>query len=119
MQQRLLDIGKWLKTNGEAIYGSEAFITGKDHEAINPGTNKNIFFTKRDKEVYVICLGWPEGNVELKGVAGNSNVQVVLLGTDKSVATRKAGKNLIITPPVLTPDDYQPAYVFKVSGIVN
>jgi alpha-L-fucosidase len=119
MQQRLLDIGKWLKTNGEAIYGSEAFITGKDDEAINPGTNKSIFFTRRDNEVYMICLDWPEGNVELKGVAGNNKIQVVQLGTDKPVVTRKAGKNLIIIPPVLTPDDYQPAYVFKVSGLVN
>jgi len=119
MQQRLLDIGKWLKTNGEAIYGSEAFITGKDDEAINPGTNKSIFFTRKGKEVFMICLDWPEGNVELKGVAGNNKIQVVQLGTDKPVVTRKAGKNLIIIPPVLTPDDYQPAYVFKISGIVN
>ena len=119
MQQRLLDMGKWLKTNGEAIYGSEAFIRNKNDEAINPGTNKNVFFTKRNKEVYVICLDWPKADIELKGVAGNKKIEVVLLGTDKPLSIRKAGKNLFIIPPALTPDDYQAAYVFRVSGILN
>jgi alpha-L-fucosidase len=119
MQQRLLDMGKWLKTNGEAIYGSEAFIRNKNDEAINPKTNKDIFFTIRNKEVYVICLDWPEGDIELKGVAGKDKIQVVLLGKEKPVSIRKSGENLFIIPPVLNPDDYQTAYVFKVSGIVN
>jgi hypothetical protein len=67
----------------------------------------------------MICLDWPQGNVELKGIAGNNKIKVVLLGNEKVLTTRKSGKNLIIIPPVLTPDNYQAAYVFKVSGLVN
>jgi alpha-L-fucosidase len=119
MQQRLLDIGKWMKTNGEAIYGTDAFIRNKTDEAINPGTNKNIFFTKRNTDVYVICVDWPSADLELKGVVKNDKIRVSLLGTEKPISVRTKGENLFIVPPVLSPDDYQTAYVFKISGILD
>ena len=119
MQQRLLEIGKWLKTNGEAIYGSRAFIRSKKEEAINPETNKTIYFTKKNKDVYVICLDWPKGNIVLKGLKASGKNFVQLLGKEKSVSVKKSGGNFIIRPPALTPDDNQLAYVFKISGILE
>jgi alpha-L-fucosidase len=118
MQQRLLEIGKWLKTNGEAIYGTKAFIkTNKDSE-INPSANKTIFFTQKNKELYVICLGWPKKNIELNGIKPGKNIQVILLGSDAKILVKNSGKSLVINIPQLTPDDYQPAYVFKVSDML-
>jgi alpha-L-fucosidase len=119
MQQRLLEIGRWLKTNGEAIYGTRAYIKTKKDLEINPETNKTVFFTQKNKEVYIICLDWPRGDVVLKGVFPDNKVKAILLGTDRPVSVKKTGGNLIITPPVLTPDDNQPAYVFKVSGLIK
>ena len=119
MQQRLLEIGNWLKTNGEAIYGTRAFIRSKKDEAVNPGTNQNIFFTQKNKDVYVICLDWPKGDIVLKGVKPNNKSKVQLLGTDRSVPVKVSGGNLVFKPPVLTPDDNQLAYVFKINGIIN
>ena len=119
MQQRLLEIGMWLRINGEAIYGSRAFIRSKKDEAINPETNKTIFFTKKNRDLYVICLDWPDDNVVLKGVKAVDKIKVQLIGTEKLVQFKASGGNLVITPPVLTPDDYQLAYVFKVSGILK
>jgi len=113
MQQRLLDIGKWLDTNGEAIYGTRSFIKSKKDEAVNPETNKSVFFTTNNDYLYVICLAWPEKEIILKGVNIQANTGVVLLGSDKSVKSRISGSSVMITPPVLNPDDYQPAYVFK------
>ncbi len=116
MQQRLMEIGNWLKTNGDAIYGTRAFIT-KETESINPETNKSIFFTKKNKDVYVICLDWPKGTIVLKGLKAG-NVSVALLGSDKKVAVKVNGNNLVITPPALSPDDHQLAYVFKISNLL-
>jgi alpha-L-fucosidase len=119
MQQRLLEMGKWLNTNGEAIYGTQAFIKAKRDLEINPETNKSIFFTQKNKELYITCLDWPKSGIVLKGVARDSKIQVLLLGTDRPVSVKKVGGNMLITAPVLTPDDNQLAYVFKVSGLIK
>jgi alpha-L-fucosidase len=119
MQQRLLEIGKWLKINGEAIYSTRAFIKSKKDLEINPETNKTIFFTQKNKEIYIICLNWPKSDILLRGIAPDNKVQAILLGTDGPVSVKKTGGNLLITAPVLTPDDYQLAYVFKVSGLIK
>jgi len=116
MQQRLIDIGKWLEVNGDAIYGTRAFITSKNEESINPETNKNIFFTKKDNALYVILLQWPDREIVLKGLERSSQFAISLLGSDAKVKSRISGSNMIITLPALTPDDYQPAYVLKISN---
>ena len=119
MQQRLMEIGKWLDTNGESIYSTRAFIKTKKDEAINEETNKTIFFTQKDNLVYVICLGWPKSNIILKGFSHVDNIKAVFLGNDKKVDVKNSGGNLYITPPALTPDDNQLAYVFKISGLIK
>jgi alpha-L-fucosidase len=117
MQQRLMEMGKWLKVNGESIYGTDAFIKTKKDETVNPGANKEIFFTQKNKDLYVICLNWPKADIELRGLAKNGKINVTLLGSNVSVLSKKTGDNLVIVPPVLSPDDFQLAYVFKVTGI--
>jgi alpha-L-fucosidase len=119
MQERLAEIGKWLKTNGEAIYGSRAFIKYKNDEAINPETNKSVFFTKKNKDLYVICIGWPKTNIILKNITSSGKTTAHLLGSDKQVVARQNGGSLTIIPPVLTPDEYQQAYVFVLNNILN
>lgn len=114
MQQRLLEIGKWLDRNGEAIYGTRAFIKSKEEAAINSEANKTIFFTEKNKEIYMICLNWPAKDVILQGLETSGNTKVSLLGSDKAVRYKKSGNSLVITPPLMNPDEYQPAYVFKI-----
>ena len=117
MQQRLLDIGKWLDVNGEAIYGTRAFINDKKQEAINPETNKSIFFTKKGRDVFVILLNWPKTEVVLKGIKTTPGTKITLLGSSKPVRSRTSGGNITINLPQLTPDDYQPAYVLKITNL--
>ena len=119
MQQRLIEMGKWLKINGEAIYGTRAFIKTKKNEEINEETNKSVFFTRKNNEIYIICLNWPAKGIVLKGITPGNMVKVALLGTDKAPSVKGSGGNLFITAPDLTPDDNQIAYVFKVSGLLN
>jgi alpha-L-fucosidase len=119
MQQRLMEMGKWLKTNGEAIYGTRSFIKSKKDEGINPETNKTIFFTQKNNVVYIICPDWPKNEIILRGVTSTDKIKVSMLGTDNPVSVKNSGGNLIITPPRLTPDDNQFAYVFRVSGLLK
>lgn len=54
-QERLLDVGKWLSINGEAIYESKPWIYQND-------TIGNTWYTTRDSAVYAIILEWPTSN---------------------------------------------------------
>ena len=119
MQQRLLEMGQWLKINGEAIYGTRAFIKTKKDEEINPGTNKSVYFTQKNNDVYVICLAWPEKGIILRGVRPANKVEAVMLGNKGRVLVKRTADDLVLTAPLLTPDDFQNAYVFKISGIIK
>jgi alpha-L-fucosidase len=119
MQQRLLEIGNWLKTNGDAIYGTRSFIKSKKDEGVNPEANKSIFFTQKNKDLYVICLEWPKGKIVLNGLKSDNNLKASLLGSESKVVVKSSGGNLTVTPPALTPDDHQLAYVFKLSNFLK
>jgi alpha-L-fucosidase len=116
MQQRLLEIGNWLKINGDAIYGTRSFIKTKKEEAVNAEANKSIFFTQKGKDLYVICLEWPEGQIVLNGLNKANYLKANLLGSEDNVGLKEKGGNMVIIPPALTPDDHQLAYVFKLTG---
>jgi alpha-L-fucosidase len=117
MQQRLLEIGKWLKINGEAIYNTRAFIRSRTDKSINPATNEKIFFTKKNKDLYVICTEWPKNNIILNGLKSTGSSKVQLLGSTVRVSMKSSGESTVIVPPRLSPDDKQSAYVFKISNI--
>lgn len=118
MQQRLLEIGKWLKTNGESIYGTRAFINRND-KSINPLTNETLFFTKKNNDLYVISTVWPGKNINLNGLRATGKTRIQLLGSATRTGYRNSANGLVIITPDLTPDDYQPAYVFRISNILN
>jgi hypothetical protein len=65
----------------------------------------------------MISTEWPLGDIILKNKGLASVKKIELLGSSKPVKFRKSGNGLVISPPVLTPDDYQPAYVFKINSL--
>ena len=143
MEQRLLEIGDWLKVNGEAIYGTrtagrscqwtegprakqeygEFFVQYNllDQVGQQPRAGmavKQVFFTKKPDALYAISIGWPGAQLVLRDVTVPPGAVVTMLGVPGALTTSVNGTTLTITTPRLEPDaaPCQHAFVFKITG---
>lgn len=113
MQERLIDIGKWLKVNGEAIYGSTAW------DKRPQSSDESVFFTMNHNQLYVICTKWPDKPITIKGVKKVEKVSMI--GVNNTIKKSFKGNSLTIIPPILNPGNLpcDHAWVFKVEGFVS
>jgi alpha-L-fucosidase len=111
-QQRLLDIGSWLNTNGEAIYATRKWNGAPENNA------KNVYFTQKGNNLYVICTEWPGESVTVNGISKNGKVE--MLGLDVPVKAKKSGSKLIISTPEINPENNPGTYawVFKIENVL-
>ncbi|KAF5278145.1 hypothetical protein FQR65_LT03661 [Abscondita terminalis] len=81
-QDRLLNLGKWLITNGEAIYSTKPWLNQKD-------SLSTTWFTSKPPYVYAITLSWPQNNTLKLGKVPptfkDKNTEVKLLGYEKTL----------------------------------
>jgi len=115
MQERLLQIGNWLDLNGEAIYGTKPFSNNVDLNEINPNLVETMFLTTTKEAIYLHCTEYPAIDIVLNHFPIGKDIEVQLLGIQKTIRYEIKGKKLIIKSPVLTPDDASEAYVFKIA----
>lgn len=94
MQERLLQMGEWLKVNGEAIYGSRVNRT--------TGEGDSVRFTRSadGRWLYAIALRHPGAQLRLGSVEAMPGSAVRLLGLDRDLDWRQEGGELIIDLPV-------------------
>jgi alpha-L-fucosidase len=104
MQSCLRKVGEWLRTNGEAIYGSRSWETFKDGD---------VRFTRKGNLLYAIALEWPEEALRLTSLAGKQVVGVDLLGSKEAVSWKQDSQALVIQPPATRPCRY--AYTFRIA----
>ena len=112
MQQRLADIGAWMKVNGEAIYKSHYWNNRSDKKKEN-----DLFYTVVGNDLYVICTKWKE-QIEIPGISGSN---VTLLGSNLKVKSKVTGKKTTIYAPKVNPGnmpcDY--AWVYKIKNALK
>ncbi|XP_071505349.1 alpha-L-fucosidase-like [Diadema antillarum] len=101
-EERLRQIGSWLKVNGEGIYSSKPWR--KQNDTITP----DVWYTMspKTKAVYAFLLAWPAKNmVYLTDPVTTSDTTVAMLGTDQPVkwVPGTGGKGMNITLPALNP----------------
>ena len=128
--QILLDIGKWLDTNGEAIYAARPWkIYGEGPTKVVEGSFKDtetkgfkgsdIRFTTKGHTLYAIALAWPEsGKLVVNSLGTGSNLRttpvksVELLGSKAKLKWRQDSQSLTVELPPQKPGDY--AFAFKI-----
>ncbi len=109
MQQRLSDIGAWLKVNGEAIYGTRMWSNAPE---INFETTH--YFTSKGNSIYLIVTKWQDKPLVVEGV--DSVTDVSMLGYSGRIKYKKTGRKLTIIPPRINPanNPCDNAWVFRI-----
>jgi alpha-L-fucosidase len=115
-QALLLEIGRWLHTNGEAIYDTQPWkIFGEGPTEVVEGsfndTKRSVFtaqdfrFTQKNGALYAISLAKPAGDVAIQSLgkaAGLSDKPIAcvhVLGSDAPLTWRNDDEALVISLP--------------------
>jgi alpha-L-fucosidase len=109
MQQRLRDMGEWLKVNGEAIYETRAWDKAPAQK------DPSVFYTAKGNDLYVLFTKYPQKNFTVPGIQKAASVK--LLGFNGDV--KSSGST--ITPPTMNPTTMpcDHAWVFKIGNALK
>lgn len=99
---RLSDMGRWLNTNGEAIYGCGPTPFGVEIESNLPWRAT----TKKNK-LYIHLLDWPATQLKLPAVSRSITGVSLLAAPDAAeIEFRQSDEEVVITLPSEAPDEF-------------
>jgi alpha-L-fucosidase len=129
-QRILLEIGRWLATSGEAVYGTRPWsVFGEGPTPVVEGsfndtkraafTGEDIRFTVKGDTLYAIALAWPgSGRLVVRSLArGNDNApsavtSVDLLGSAEKPKWTWDATGLVVELPAEPPGEH--AFAFRI-----
>ncbi|HRR93462.1 MAG TPA: alpha-L-fucosidase, partial [Bacteroidales bacterium] len=114
MQQRLLDMGRWLEVNGEAVYGTRKW---DEAPAVTPETTH--YFTRKGNDLFLIVTKWQDKPLTVNGVKNPEGVE--MQGYSGKIKYSYSGGRLTINPPPITPATMPCSYawVFRIKGCLK
>lgn len=107
-QYPLLQLGDWLKVNGEAIYGTS--IWNLQHEG-------DVYFTAKANNVYALFLKWQGAEFKLKSVKPAEGSKITMLGVPgelKWTWTETDGLTIFYPKQKARPSACSYAWAFKI-----
>jgi len=138
MQERLLQIGEWMKINDEAIYRTERWRTpfqwsdGKTNYKAKDGGGdimlkltvdpdpgyavKECFFTYNPStnSLYTLLPKWPGEKFTIKSLELKASTKIELLETHETLSWQQEGNNVNIAMPEFSPDKIKSQYAFVI-----
>jgi len=118
----LLDIGAWLKINGEGVYGSRSmklFGEGKGETMPVKNQGGEFRFTRKGNTLYCFALSWPGTEAVLYSLgtatAKGKVTRITLLGYDKPLNYTQSAESLKIEIPETAKTNY--ASTFRIEGL--
>ncbi len=116
-------LGRWLKVNGEAIYGTQPWAKTGESVASEAGDREstgNLRYTTKDGVLYAFLATWPKtGEVTIaslpEGGTTGAPTAINLLGTDGGLKFTQETTGLKIQLPATDPGDGP--YALRIAGL--